>query len=216
VVFKTTAIDHSAIPPMISLRNPCHRVSPPPPSATAAGEVAGKGSAPRIPECWNDQSSNWKLRLYIPFDESWSELQTLYNETAAAYVRARTIDDLEAIHRSIDTPDCRFIDIGQPPKQWREIRGDLAAGLRAPLQSMSLHIEQLDLDAKANVMIATTTMRSLVRVRAGPFGAVHDVEINATVKDSWTKTSAASWLRRSHEQIVAEEIIYVDGKPLPR
>jgi hypothetical protein len=79
---------------------------------------------------------------------------------------------------------------------------------------MRLHIEQLDLDAKANVMIATTTVRSLVRVRPGPFGAPHDVETTTAIKESWVKTSAASWRRRSHEKIVGEDIMAVDGKPL--
>src|SRR5947209_3004539 len=68
------------------------------------------------------------------------ELQAVYQKASAAYVAARTFEDMDAIHRWLDTPDCRFQDVGQPVRTWAEMRPSVIAGLGTRITSMTTRI----------------------------------------------------------------------------
>ena len=156
----------------------------------------------------------------MPAEDVRHDLQTMYQKASVAYVAARTLADMEAIHRWLDTPDCRFRDVGQPFRTWAEMRPSVIAGLQTGITSMTTRIEKIEVDAQSNTVIATTQVQGVARLvdhdgRFGRVGAEHDIETTATVKDTWVKTTA-QWRRKAHEKIAPNAITAVDGKPLRR
>lgn len=152
----------------------------------------------------------------IPIDQVRQELEVLYAHIGSAYVTARTTRDLEAIHQTVDAPDCRFIQIGQPARAWHDLEAEVATALQSHLKTLAYHIDGLDVDATNNLIIANVTIYTIAQIRVGPLGTTHEVETVGTAKDAWVKTSAARWLRRRHEQLTDDEIVSVDAKPLAR
>jgi hypothetical protein len=70
----------------------------------------------------------------------------VYQKASVAYVAARTLADMEAIHRWLDTPDCRFRDVGQPFRTWAEMRPSVIAGLQAAQALMAVPVQRVDDD----------------------------------------------------------------------
>ena len=144
------------------------------------------------------------------------DIQALYDRASAASITARTLQDLDAIHDWLDTPDCVYADAGEPRRTWAAMRSYAAQGLQTRLKTFSSRI--LDLEVRGSTAIATTLVRGVAPIadsegRFGPKGAIHDVETTATVRDVWTR-AAGSWRRQSHDKIVANAITAVDGEKL--
>ena len=160
------------------------------------------------------------------------EIQFVYDRADAAAVAARTLADLDAIHESLDTPDCVFADFGQPPRRWREMREYVAEGLRTHLTSFRSQIVSIDVQSlyvTATTLVRGVAHRADAEGRFGPKDTIHEIETTATVRDVWVKTTVLrsgaplslqqhtdhSWRRKSHEKTVPNRITAVDGKPMP-
>jgi hypothetical protein len=142
------------------------------------------------------------------------EIQDIYNRASAASVHARTLADLDAIHRWLDTPDCVFADYRQPHRTWSEMRPYAEQGLRTRLKSFGSEIASLVV--QGNMATTTAVVRGVAAVadaqgQFGPKGAVHDIETTATVRDVWVKADDR-WRRRSHDKIINNRVTSVDGK----
>jgi hypothetical protein len=140
-----------------------------------------------------------------------------YARADAAYVSARTLEDLESIRAWLDTPDCRYADFGQPARRWAEMRAYAAEGLRTPIVAFHSTVQQFELDGgRATVTALVTGVAHIVDGdgRFGAKGAAHDVETTATVRDVWIRTD--HWRRSSHTKVVANRITAVDGRPVNR
>src|SRR5438105_4840071 len=83
----------------------------------------------------------------IPPEDIRRDLQAAYDKASVAFVAASTLADMEAIHRWLDTPDCRFRDVGQPFRMWSEMRPSVVAGLQTPIRSLTARIDRIDVDA---------------------------------------------------------------------
>jgi hypothetical protein len=142
-------------------------------------------------------------------------IEAVYRRADAALVAARTLADLEAIRRWLDTPDCVYTDFGQPPRGWAAMRDYAAEGLRTPIVSFHSTVQRLDLDG--GTAVATTLVTGVARIvdvdgTFGPRGLAHAVETTATVRDVWVRGDE-SWRRRAHTKIVANRVTAIDGGP---
>jgi len=149
-------------------------------------------------------------------DQIRRELNALYQRAGAAYVAARTIDDMEAARDWLDTPDCRYRDYGQPFRTWAGMRPFVIMGLQTPIKAFSTHIDKIDVDVPTNTVITTTTVKGVAHLidaegRFGARGAAHDVETTATILDTWVRTSS-QWRRKVHDKIAPNVVTAIDGK----
>jgi hypothetical protein len=160
--------------------------------------------------------AGFPLNTQSPADAR-TAIEAAYRRADAAYVAARTIQDLEAVREWLDTPDCVYTEFGQPPRTWAEMRRYAVEGLRTTIVSFRSTIERFEVaDDRA---VATTVVAGVARIedrdgRFGQRGATHAIETTATVRDEWVRRDR--WRRQSHTKIVANHVTAVDGKPLNR
>jgi hypothetical protein len=145
------------------------------------------------------------------------ELQSLYDRASAAAVARKSLVDAEATHRWLDMPDCVYKNTGQRWRAWAEMRRFLEAELQTPLQALSSQIQTIEVNADLATTI--TVVRGTARVvdhagQFGPRGEVRELTTTATVRDIWTRTPSG-WRRKSHEKIIPNRVVAVDGKPRP-
>src|SRR5689334_16786941 len=104
-------------------------------------------------------------------------IEDAYRRADAAYVAARTIEDLEAVRSWLDTADCLYAEFGQPPRRWSEMRVYAVEGLRTRIVSFRSTVQQLDV--AGDTATAKTIVTGVARItdsdgRFGSKGATHD------------------------------------------
>jgi hypothetical protein len=150
----------------------------------------------------------------LPYGVAQEELQTLYDRTAAAYVAAKSVNDMDAIHQSIDLPAWKLFDDGKPERRWSEIRSESIGSI--PLVAIQFQIDRLEVDPRSNSVIVVAIVQASMRGKSRPVGAMHEFETSETIRESWVKTSAGSWRRRWTMVIVGESIVAIDGHAIGR
>lgn len=147
-----------------------------------------------------------------------AEIQSLYDRAAAATIAQRSISDAEALRGWLDTTDCVYKNAGQPWRTWAEMRPFVEAELQTPLRSLSLRIQTLEESGAQAAAVTVVRGTATIVDRQGQFGPRGEARVittTATVRDIWTKT-ASGWRRKSHEKIVPNQIVEVDGRPYGR
>ena len=131
------------------------------------------------------------------------EIQAAYTRSIQGMRQAKTMDDLDALNKAMDTPDWVSIMPGQPPRTWAQLRSYGFENLNPPFDEMSFPIDTFTMKGEG-AAIVQGTMRVTATVvdqrgQFGPKGEKHDIVSTAPIRDTWVKMSEGWRLPRPRE-----------------
>jgi len=144
------------------------------------------------------------------------EIQIMFQKAVEGLKQAKTIEDLDALHNTIDTSDWVSIQPGQKPQTWQELRKLGFDALNQPFNHMRFDIKNVTLDGNIAVVEGVLIVGATIIDEEGRFGpkdATHDVVVGAPLRETWVR-SANGWRRKIHEKLEPNRALIVDGKPV--
>ena len=143
------------------------------------------------------------------------EIESACAQSIQAMKQAKTMDDLDAMNKAMNTPDWVGIMPGQKPQTWEQLRRYGFENLNQPFDETSFLIDRFTMTGEdAAIVQGTVRVTATLVDQRGQFGAKgekHTIVTTAPIRDTCVKTPDG-WRRKIHEKLVANKPM-VDGKP---
>ena len=143
------------------------------------------------------------------------EIESAYTQSTQAMKQAKTMDDLDAMNKAMDTSDWVSIMPGQKPQTWEQLRRYGFQNLNQPFDETSFLIDCFTMTGEdAAIVQGTVRVTAAIVDQQGQFGAKgerHTIVTTAPIRDTWVKTPDG-WRRKIHKKLAANRLM-VDGKP---